>query len=203
MKNIDYELSLLNKGFCKIAGCDEAGRGPLAGPIVAAAIVFDFEKIKNRSRFIKAVKDSKKLTSKRRELLCEVIKKYAVSWGIGIVESSEIDKIGISEANRKCIQLAIESLSIQPDFIVCDYVPYLQFQQSYDIIKQGDIKIFSIAAASILAKVERDKIMLQYDEKFPEYGFKKHKGYGTQEHIKNIKIFGKCPIHRNSFKIKK
>lgn len=198
--DFSYELKKLNEEFSVIAGCDEAGRGPLAGPIVGAAVVFD-KSITNRRRLCESINDSKKLTPKTRALLYEAITEHAKSWATSIIEVDEIDKQGIANANKKCILEAIKSLTFKPDFIVCDYIPGLHFDCRYDILKKGDAIVLSVAAASIIAKVTRDKIMEKYDKKFPLYGFLKHKGYGTRAHAIAIHKHGRCPIHRVTFTV--
>lgn len=176
-----------------ICGIDEAGRGPLAGPVVAAAVVLP------KDCQILFLNDSKKVSEKKRELLFEEIKEKAVSYGIGIVSPEQIDEINILQATYEAMRQAIGGLSVQPDLLLNDAVtiPGVDIQQ-IPIVK-GDAKSVSIAAASILAKVTRDRMMLQYDELFPEYGFARHKGYGTAVHIQALKEHGPCPIHRSSF----
>ena len=176
-----------------ICGIDEAGRGPLAGPVVAAACILP------KDCNILFLNDSKKLTEKRRSMLFDEIKEKAVSFGIGIVSEKEIDDINILQATYKAMRIAISQLSVVPDILLNDAVriPEVSIRQ-VPIIK-GDAKSVSIAAASILAKVTRDRIMEEYDAVYPEYGFAKHKGYGTGQHIAVIKEKGPCEIHRRTF----
>lgn len=192
-----YELALIKDGKSFVVGIDEAGRGPLAGPIVAAAVCFD-ESIQNNIDLLSQVNDSKILSEKKRLSLHSIIKEEALFWSIGLVHHSEVDKIGIGEANRVCARRALSFIP-KVDFVAVDYIARLQFDKPYAIIKKGDQKVFSIAAASILAKVYRDKLMKIYDDIYPEYGFAQHKGYGTKLHKENLALHGASPIHRKSF----
>ncbi len=177
-----------------IAGVDEAGRGPLAGPVVVAAVILSDD------HGIEGLRDSKKLTAKRRESLFDIISQKAISIGIGIVSEKEIDKINILSATHKAMQIALGRLNQKPTLALIDgYALPNQIIPNKGIIK-GDTKVESIMAASIIAKVTRDRIMLEYDKIFPEYGFAKHKGYGTQQHIEAIRKFKASLIHRKSFK---
>lgn len=179
--------------FSYICGIDEAGRGPLAGPVVAGAVI-----LPKGSRIL-YINDSKKLSEKKREELFEVIKGEAVSIGVGIVSAQRIDEINILQATYEAMRTAINNLDIKPDILLNDAVtiPMVDIKQ-VPIIK-GDAKSLSIASASIIAKVTRDHLMYKYDEMYPEYGFAKHKGYGTKIHMEAIKEFGPCPIHRRTF----
>jgi len=177
-----------------IAGVDEAGRGPLAGPVVAAAVILPDDHV------IEGLNDSKKLSAKKRELLFEEINEKAVSVGIGIVSEKEIDKTNILIATQKAMQMALGKLKQKPTMALIDgYKLPNQVIPNKGIIK-GDTKVESIMAASIIAKVTRDAIMLEYDKIFPEYGFAKHKGYGTKQHIEALTKFKATSIHRRSFK---
>lgn len=186
-----YEREYGNYKF--ICGIDEAGRGPLAGPVVAGAVILP------KDCDILYINDSKKLSEKKREELYEIITKKAVSWAVGIVEQDVIDKINILQATYEAMRQAINKLSVQPDILLNDAViiPDVKIKQ-VPIIK-GDAKSISIGAASILAKVTRDRIMQDYDKLYPQYQFGKHKGYGTKEHTSIIKEIGACPIHRKTF----
>jgi len=176
-----------------IAGVDEAGRGPLAGPVVAAAVILSDTKIEG-------LRDSKKLSAKKREVLFEEINNNAVSVGIGIVSEKEIDKINVLAATQKAMQMALGRLNQKPTLALIDgYKLPNQVIPNKGIIK-GDTKVESIMAASIIAKVTRDAIMLEYDKIFPEYGFAKHKGYGTKQHMEALNNYKATPIHRKSFK---
>ena len=188
----EYERKYASCGF--ICGIDEAGRGPLAGPMVAAACILptDCE--------ILYLNDSKKLTEKRREELFVEIQEKAVSFGVGIVSPAVIDEINILQATYEAMRQAVEKLSVRPDVFLNDAVviPGIDESRQVKIIK-GDAKSVSIAAASILAKVTRDHMMEEYDRLYPEYGFAKHKGYGTKAHLDAVREHGMCPIHRRSF----
>ena len=194
----EFDNKFFNQGYRFIAGIDEAGRGPLAGPVVASAVILP----PNIS--INGVDDSKKLTSEKREILFEIIKEKALSIGTGIVSSKVIDEINILEATKVAMLKAVENLTIIPNLIIIDGITPLSLTHQVEIkqitIKKGDTLSQSIASASIIAKVTRDRLMLDYDAKYPKYLFAKHKGYGTAEHLERIKEFGPCEIHRNSFK---
>lgn len=176
-----------------ICGIDEAGRGPLAGPVVAGAVVLP------KDCQILYLNDSKKLSEKKRELLFDEIKEKAVSYGIGIVGPGRIDEINILQATYEAMRLAISQLNVEPEILLNDAVTIPGVDVMQVPIIKGDAKSVSIAAASILAKVTRDRMMVEYDQMFPEYGFAKHKGYGTKAHIDMIKEIGPCPIHRRTF----
>ncbi len=188
-----HDEDLRNNGFQRIAGIDEAGRGPLAGPVVAAAVV-----LKGNTR-IKGLRDSKKVPEKERESLFIEIQDTALDIGIGIVNHEDIDRINILRASKLAMQLAIENLSELPDFLVIDAVtlPSVPIKQTSPI--KGESVSASIAAASIIAKVTRDRLMLEYHNQYPQYNFNKHKGYSTKEHMELIQLYGPCPIHRKSF----
>lgn len=194
MLSFRYEKRLWEKGYKFIAGVDEVGRGPLAGPVLAAAVVFPPD-VK-----IKDLADSKKLTPKKREeLFCE-IEKRAVGIGIGKVSHKLIDKLKIGRANLLAMKKAIEKLSFSPDYLLIDGERYqIDLPIKQRGISGGDGKCASIAAASIIAKVIRDRIMLRYHQKFPEYRFDRHKGYGTHDHMRKIYRLGPSPLHRRSF----
>ena len=176
-----------------VCGIDEAGRGPLAGPVVAGAVILP------RDCQILYLNDSKKLSEKKRELLFDEIQKKAVSDGIGIVGPGPIDEINILQATYEAMRLAIGQLKVRPEILLNDAVTIPLMEISQVPIVKGDAKSVSIAAASILAKVTRDRMMVEYEQLFPEYGFGKHKGYGTAAHIQALKEHGPCPIHRRSF----
>lgn len=189
MKEFDREYKI----YGTICGIDEAGRGPLCGPVVAAAVILPDE------YNILYINDSKKLSETKREEVYKEIDKYAVAYGVGIVSQERIDEINILQATYEAMRTAIHKLSVTPDILLNDAVtiPMVDIKQ-VPIIK-GDAKSQSIAAASIVAKVTRDHLMEEYDKLYPEYGFAKHKGYGTAAHIKAIKEYGPCPIHRRTF----
>ncbi|MDD2409248.1 MAG: ribonuclease HII [Bacilli bacterium] len=189
----EYEKELNNKGINLIAGVDEAGRGPLVGPVVAAAVILP------KNYYHEGINDSKKLNPKKRDLMFEIINRDAISIGISVIDNNIIDKINILEATKKAMIEAVNNLSIVPEHILIDAVKLNLEIKSTSIIK-GDAKSISIAAASIIAKVTRDKLMDKLDLKFPEYGFKHHKGYGTKMHMENIKKHGLLDNYRFTFK---
>ena len=192
LKEIEKDLNL--KGFNKICGIDEAGRGPLAGPVVVSAVIMPNDSM------IEGVNDSKKVSEKKREKLYDEITNSAIAWGVAIIDQKEIDEINILNATKKGLTQALMELSEKPDIILVDALTGIDtLGIPYQSIIKGDAKSYSIAAASIIAKVTRDRIMRQWDEIYPEYGFEKHKGYGTKAHIEVIKNNGICPIHRRSF----
>lgn len=193
MPNLELERQLWIDGFGHIAGVDEAGRGPLAGPVVAAAVIFPKELL------IEGVNDSKKLTEKKREELFQKISEQALSIGIGIVDHGTIDRINILQAATEAMRLALENLSIVPDFSLIDGNSFKHSSLRFRNVVKGDSISSTIAAASIIAKVTRDRMMLELDQLYPQYGFAKHKGYGTQQHINAIRSFGLSEIHRRSF----
>jgi len=195
-KMLRYEEDLWARGRSYVAGIDEAGRGPLAGPVVAAAVVFP------RGVFIEGVDDSKRVRPVRREEIKKTIESEALAVGVGIVHEGEIDRINILQATYKAMRKAVGSLGIQPDHLLIDGRPLPDKVYPQTAVIKGDRLCFSIAAASIVAKVTRDRMMVEYHEMFPEYGFDKHKGYGTKRHVESIRRYGLCPIHRRSFEIK-
>ena len=199
MLNLETESKYFELGHKFIGGVDEAGRGPLAGPVVAACVVIgpDF---KIDSADLELINDSKKLSAKKREMLFGIIKEKALAVEIGIVDNITIDKINILQASFLAMRRAINKLKIEPDYILVDgnfKIPKLDKPQ--EAIIGGDGKVWAIAAASIIAKVSRDWIMSEIDKQYPEYEFAKHKGYGTKLHIEKIEKYGPCPIHRMSF----
>lgn len=194
---LKFERQHRENGAEYIAGIDEAGRGPLAGPVVAAAVIFP------DNLELMGINDSKLLSPKQRETLFSKIYEQALSIEIGIVDENSIDKINILQATFLAMRTAITKLGMTPHHVLVDgrmTVPGLTIPQT--AIPKGDRKCFSIAAASIIAKVTRDRIMIEYDQQFPDYGFAQHKGYPTKKHIQAIITHGLCPIHRRSFKIK-
>ena len=189
-----FEKMYYRRGYHRIAGVDEVGRGPLAGPVVAAAVILPQEGIGER------LFDSKKISSKKREHLYETIFTEAQGVGIGIVGQEEIDRINILQATLKAMAFAIENLPIPPDFILIDGPQGITLPIPQKPIRKGDQLCNSIAAASIIAKVTRDRMMLACHQKYPQYNFARHKGYGTKEHRKAIEKFGVCELHRKSFR---
>ncbi len=190
----EIERDLYSKGFQKICGIDEAGRGPLAGPVVVAGVIMP------QNSMIEGVNDSKKVSEKKREKLYDLILEEAISYSVAIIEQDIIDEINILNATKQGVTKVVEELSIKPDLIIIDALTHINTKGiPYDSIIKGDAKCYNIAAASIIAKVTRDRIMRQWDEIYPQYGFINHKGYGTAKHIDAIKEYGLCPIHRKSF----
>lgn len=194
MPDYEFEKAAVNSGFSCICGVDEAGRGPLAGPVCAAAVILP------KGAVIKGLDDSKKLTEKKRERLYDIIKQTAVAYSVAYGTLEEIETVNILEATYLAMNRAIEGLTVKPDFALIDgnRVPR-GIKIPCETVVKGDSRSMSIAAASVLAKVTRDRLMLEYDKKYPEYNFKKHKGYGTKEHTELIKQYGPCEIHRLSF----
>lgn len=188
-----YEKNAIKNGYKFVCGVDEAGRGPLAGPVCAAAVILP------EGLIIDGVNDSKKLTEKKREALFDVIKEQALSYSISLVFQDVIDEINIREATKLAMKNAVEGLDVTPDFVMVDgnFVPSISMDAEFVI--KGDAKSMSIAAASILAKVTRDRYMLEMAEKYPKYQFSKHKGYGTKLHYEMLDKFGPSEIHRQSF----
>ncbi len=189
-----FENKAFEKGFSKIAGIDEAGRGPLAGPVVASAVILP-EKF-----FDSNIKDSKKTSPKQRSLLFKLIYDQAIAIGVGIVDNDEIDKINILAASRSAMAIAVESLDVCPDCLLIDGIHKIESDIPQKTIVKGDSLSISIAAASIIAKVTRDRIMQRHHIEYSEYGFDKHKGYPTKLHKEAIARFGHSPIHRKTFR---
>lgn len=194
LKKIENDIYEKDENIKYICGIDEAGRGPLAGPVVVASVIMP------KDSMIEGVNDSKKVSEKKRELLYDIITEEALAYEIGIVDEGLIDDINILNATKKGLTDSLKGLKIKPDLIMVDALKGIDtLQIPYMSLIKGDANCYSIAAASIIAKVTRDRIMRRYDELYPEYGFAKHKGYGTAEHIAKIKEIGPCPIHRKSF----
>ena len=188
------EQDLYNTGIKLIGGIDEAGRGPLAGPVVVACAVMPADSM------IEGVNDSKKVSEKKREKLYEEIIENAISYGVGIIDQKEIDSINILNATKFGLTTAVKDLKIKPNLILVDALTNIDTCGiPYRSIIKGDAKCYSIACASIIAKVTRDRIMREWDKIYPQYGFEKHKGYGTKAHIEAIKEYGLCPLHRLGF----
>ena len=188
------EKELYNKGFEYICGIDEAGRGPLAGPVVVAGVIMP------KDSMIEGVNDSKKVSEKKREKLYDVILEEALSYSVAIIGQDVIDEINILNATKQGVTKVVEELDVKPNLILVDALTHINTKGiPYDSIIKGDAKCYNIAAASIIAKVTRDRIMREWDEIYPQYGFINHKGYGTAKHIEAIKEYGPCPIHRKTF----
>ena len=191
--NYDYEKEAMSKGYTAVCGIDEAGRGPLCGPVCAAAVILpvDCE--------IEGINDSKKLSEKKREALFDVITEKALAYSVSMVDAKTIDEINILQATFLAMRTAVENLSLKPDYALIDGNGKPGLSIAEETVVKGDAKSVSIAAASILAKVSRDRYMKEADEKYPEYQFAKHKGYGTKLHYEMIAEHGICPEHRRSF----
>jgi ribonuclease HII len=200
MNDLTEEQNLFKAGFKYIGGIDEAGRGPLAGPVVAVCVVLDKDFSLKKNEKLMLVNDSKKLTEKRREELFKIIYEEFYEVGIGICEHTTIDRINILQASFLAMKKALGGLRQKPDFLILDGrfpIPNISLKQK--AIRRGDESVFSIAAASVIAKVTRDRIMKEMNELYPQYGFSQHKGYGTKFHFDRLLKYGPCPIHRKSF----
>ena len=192
MDKLLYERKHIDSGAKYVAGVDEVGRGPLAGPVVCCAIIMPLDAL------IEGVTDSKKLTENKRENLSKEIKERAIAYSIFEVDESEIDRVNILNAVKNCMTKAVENLSVKPDITLVDGVDtHLDINAEYVI--KGDLNSYTIGCASIVAKVYRDNLMKDYAKEFPDYGFEKHKGYGTKTHIEKIKEIGPCKLHRKTF----
>jgi ribonuclease HII len=196
--SLAYEMHLWGRGYRRIAGLDEAGRGAWAGPVVAAAVILSPHDPHLWQRMA-GVRDSKQLLPGQRETLFEVIREQAMALGVGAVPSAEIDSLGIVAATRQAMALALRALTPQPDSLLIDYLSLPDVLLPQCSLAKGDARVLSIAAASIIAKVSRDRMMCQLHDQFPGYGFAHHKGYGTARHRAALKILGPCSIHRLSF----
>ena len=193
MPTLDYEEIRYEQGYTAVCGCDEAGRGPLCGPVVAAAVILP------RGVIIDGLDDSKKLTEKKREKLFEVIKEKALAYCIAEASPEEIDEINILNASMLAMRRAVEGLSVKADFALIDGNCSRGFNIPTETIVKGDSKSYSVAAASVLAKVTRDRGCIELDRLYPEYGIAKHKGYPTKDHMEAVRLHGPSPIHRKSF----
>ena len=191
---LQYEKELYQMGYKLICGTDEAGRGPLVGPVVAAAVILPM------NYHLDGLTDSKKISEKKREQFYPIIKKDAISYGIGIVDAKTIDEINIYEASRLAMQRAILNMEIKPDYVLTDAMPFKNYCIPVKPIVHGDALSLSIAAASVLAKVTRDHIMYELDERYPQYEFKNHKGYPTKRHLELLKKYGPIEEYRFTYK---
>jgi ribonuclease HII len=192
-KMMEYEEKIYADGYNVICGIDEAGRGPLCGPVVAGAVILP------KDMYIEGVNDSKKLSEKKREKLYEDITKNAIAWAVGISDVQIIEEVNILNATRLAMKQAVETLKISPEYALVDAEKHVPIDIPFLPIIKGDSLSQSIAAASIIAKVTRDRMLIDFDKKYPEYGFLSNKGYGTATHVAAIKEYGLCPIHRPSF----
>ena len=188
-----YENEAYEKGYQYVCGVDEAGRGPLAGPVCAAAVILP------KGLIIDGVNDSKKLTEKKREALFDVVCESALAYSIVFADVAEIEEVNILRATMNAMKRAVEGLDVKADFAYIDGNTMPPIEIDGECVVKGDAKSMSVACASILAKVSRDRLMLKYAEEYPQYGFEKHKGYGTKLHTEALKEFGPCPVHRPSF----
>ena len=193
MPSFEYEEKRYAEGYTAVCGCDEAGRGPLCGPVVAAAVILPFGEI------IEGLNDSKKLSEKKREALFDIIKEKAVAYCIAEASAEEIDEINILNASMLAMRRAVERLPVKADFALIDGNCSRGFNIPTETVVKGDAKSYSIAAASILAKVTRDRGCIELDKEYPEYNIAKHKGYPTKEHMDAVRKYGPSPIHRKSF----
>lgn len=192
--SLRHERALRTRGIARIAGVDEAGRGPLAGPVVAAAVVLP-EKFRH-----KVLNDSKQLSHRRREeIYAELTAREEIAWAVAIAEVEEIDRINILRATHEAMRRAVAALALSPDHVLIDGLPVRPFPVEQTALVGGDAQSFSIAAASVIAKVTRDRIMVEMDARHPGYEFARHKGYGTALHLAKLRAHGPCPIHRRSF----
>jgi ribonuclease HII len=201
MLNLETEKEIFKSGISYLAGTDEAGRGPLAGPVVAACVIIDANFKIQEGEKISLVADSKKLSAKKREELFHFIKDRALSVEISVINNEVIDKVNILKASLAAMKKSLEKSKIKADYVLVDgnfKIPNIDTPQK--AIIGGDAKVWVIAAASIIAKVSRDFLMMEMDKLYPEYEFSKHKGYGTKLHLEKLKEFGPCPIHRKSFR---
>lgn len=190
---LEIEESLYEKGYKLVCGVDEAGRGPLCGPVVAAAVIL------KPGQMIDGVNDSKKISEKKREKLYEDIMANALAVGVGMSDVDVIEDVNILNATKLAMKQAINNLKIQPEYVLIDGNQMIDITMDAETVVSGDAKSESIAAASIIAKVTRDRMLLEWDKEYPEYGFAKHKGYGTKAHIEAIGKYGLTPLHRKSF----
>ena len=188
-----YEAQAWRAGLTRIAGLDEAGRGPLAGPVVAAAVILAPD------RRVRKLCDSKLLTPERREALFHVITTHAVGVGVGIVDHATIDRVNILQATRLAMLEALRRLAVAPDLVITDFVKLPGLTCPQRNLVDGDARCATVAAASIIAKVTRDRLMVEADRQFPAYGFARHKGYATAEHLAALDRLGPCPLHRRTF----
>jgi len=190
------ETSLMEQGYALVAGLDEVGRGPLAGPVVAGVAILPTI---IRGTWLRLIRDSKQLSAKQRETALEHLREHALALGVGLCSPAEVDSLGIAPATRLAMCRALEALPLNPDFLLLDAFPLHEVNLPQKAIIRGDSLCYSIAAASIVAKVARDQMMAQADQDYPGYGFAQHKGYGTSAHMVSINTLGPCEIHRYSF----
>ena len=198
MPDLSMELALLGRGAAPVAGADEAGRGPLAGPVVAAAVILP-PGLDGGEDWLRLLDDSKRLNAVRRERAFDAVREYALDWAVASVGAAEIDRIGVGVAALRAMLLAVDLLGVRPAHLLLDYIPVRHCDYPYDAVVKGDSRSYSIAAASNVAKVTRDRMMLDYEREYPGYGFGRHKGYATAFHRERLREIGPCAIHRRSF----
>ena len=196
--DLRLEQALWRQGVRWVAGIDEAGRGALAGPVAAAAVILPPEV---DEAVLDGVFDSKQLSPRRREMAAEAVRKVALAWAVGFASAGEIDRWGILPATRLAVRRALAQLSTSPEFLLLDYLLLPEVGLPQTALPKGDAQVLSIAAASVLAKTLRDALMREMDERYPGYGFAQHKGYGTQKHREALRRLGPSPIHRRSFRL--
>ena len=198
MPDLSMELGLLGRGLGPVAGADEAGRGPLAGPVVAAAVILP-PGLDGGEDWLRLLDDSKRLNAIRRERAFDAVREYALDWAVASVGAAEIDRIGVGVAALRAMLLAVDLLGVRPAHLLLDYIPVRHCDYPYDAVVKGDSRSYSIAAASNVAKVTRDRMMADYEREYPGYGFGRHKGYATAFHRERLREIGPCAIHRRSF----
>ena len=198
MPTLEIENEIRALGYNYVAGVDEVGRGPLAGPVVSAAVVLPPD-LTGDEEWLKGINDSKRLSHSKREFIFDIIYENALAVDVGLEISSVIDSIGILPATISSMVTALHNLVVQPEFVLFDFIPLKECEYLYRTVVKGDSKSYSIAAASIVAKVTRDRIMEEADLLYPGYSFATHKGYGTAKHLEAIESLGPCDIHRRSF----
>ena len=199
MPDLSLERALLHRGVRPIAGADEAGRGPLAGPVVAGAVILPPD-LTGEEDWLRLLDDSKRLSRSRREQAFEAVQVHALDWAVASVAPEEIDRMGIGAAALQAMMLAVAGLRLDPAHLLLDYIPVRQCPYPYQAVIKGDSRSYSIAAASNVAKVVRDRMMGDYDAVYPAYGFAQHKGYATRLHLQRLDEVGPCSIHRRSFR---
>lgn len=199
LPTLEFEKHLWKDGFAHLAGIDEAGRGALAGPVSAAAVILPRDA--HLARTLNRVRDSKQMIPQEREMWAPRIRAAALAWGVGFASATEIDALGIVTATKLAAARALGSLSLNPDYLLTDYLLFPELELPQTALVKGDQRSLSVAAASVLAKTARDAIMREAEAQYPGYGFARHKGYGTQVHRSAVRRLGLCPIHRRSFTI--
>ncbi|NQW24608.1 MAG: ribonuclease HII [SAR202 cluster bacterium] len=198
MPDLSLESGVYQRGIQFVAGVDEAGRGPLAGPVVAAAVILPPD-LTGSETWLQLLDDSKKLSQARRERAADAVYENALAFGVGMVGPEDIDRMGIGHAALAAMMLAVGQLNLEPGHLLLDFIYVRECAYTYDTIVKGDSRSYSIAAASNVAKVTRDKLMVEAEDTYPGYNFAQHKGYPTKAHFESLRELGPCPIHRRSF----